>query len=131
MAKDKKHDLQVIICSGVKDIDRTELGLSIALNSTMQGQSVVIFFTAGGAEFIGKNIGSSNQKKNPESIEFYIKNLLDLNAVLEVCSSCLEKCDLLSTDGNINTENLIDKRIKIGGVASVSARLKSTKTIIF
>ncbi len=131
MAKDKKHDLQVIICSGIKDIDRAQLGLSIALNSTMQGQSVVIFFSASGVELIKKSICSSCQEKTHESIEFYIKNLLDLNASLEACSSCLEKCGLLSTDGNINIEDLIDERIKIGGEASVSARLKDTKTIVF
>lgn len=124
----QEFDLQVIIVSGIKQVERAIIGLATALSAAVAGSKVVIFLTMEGAAFANPEEGKFNYVEGFESIQKYFDLLLEENAYIEVCSSCVDNYCLTE---KINKHKIIHPGMHLAGLSTAAIRATEVKTLVF
>ncbi len=129
MEQKQEYELQVIIASGPEAVSRAVLGFAFAVSAAISGVKVMVFLTLQGVTWAEQNVQAAKQKVNGfSSIEDYIEILKDNNAVVQLCSSCVDNnCTIDKAE--LNTT----KTYSYVGLTEVAIRAacNTTNTIIF
>jgi predicted peroxiredoxin len=124
----ESFDLQIIIASGTKNVEKVITGLAIALSCSSSGAKVVVFFTMEGAAFANPDEGNLQYVNGFESIEKYIELLHDDNVRIEVCTTCVENYCLSQ---KIRNKKIIRSCMHLVGLSTAAIRALKVQTLIF
>lgn len=126
--KYKKYDMQIIIVSGPRDVEKVVSGLATALSCASSGAKLVVFFMMQGAAFANSNEGTVASIHGFKSIQEYIDLLLETNVHVEACTSCVENYCVAKKVRGL-------KKLRSGmvyaGLSTAAIRAITTKTIVF
>ena len=125
----ESFDLQVILTSGVADIERATLGLALALTNASSGDAVVVFLTMHGASWAAAVPPDAPEVMGFQSPSYYIGLLGEAGARIEACSSCVEHF-CVSPRGPDGLRKLLDG-VVYAGLSTAGARLASIPTVVF
>jgi len=121
-------DLQVIIVSGMKQVERVIIGLATALSAAVADHQVVVFLTMEGAAFANPEEGKLRYIEKFESVQKYFDLLIEEGAHIEVCSACVENYCLTE---KLNGVKLINPNMNLAGLSTAAIRAAQVKTIVF
>ena len=92
MTEENKHELQVIISSGPKDLHRAIIGFAFAASAAISGVKVLTVLAGEGILWIKDNEPYTKKTVNGfVSIEEYVDILVDHKADICLCSACAEQ----------------------------------------
>jgi predicted peroxiredoxin len=129
MMQKQTYALQVIIASGPEALGRAVLGFAFALSAATSGVNVVVILALDGTAWAKNDIPAARQSVNGfATIADYIGMLEDSNAIIRICSNCIEKnCTIDKTKhSNAGTTSYV-------GLTEVAIRATcdAVQTIIF
>jgi len=129
MIQKQTYALQVIIASGPEALGRAVLGFAFALSAATSGVKVVVILALDGTAWAENDIPAARQSVNGfAAIADYTRMLEDNNAIIRICSSCVEKnCTIEKTKHN-NAETA--SYVGLTEVA-IRATCDAVQTIIF
>lgn len=123
-----EFDLQVIIVSGMKQVERVIIGLATALSAAVAEHHVVVFLTMEGAAFANPEEGKLNYINGFESVQKYFDLLLEEGAHIEVCSTCVDNYCLTEKLGSVR---FINPKMNLAGLSTAGIRAAQVKTLVF
>lgn len=130
MAKTKSFDIQIILMSGRREIEKITAGLAMALSCASSGAKVVVFLTMEAAAYANPDEGKTIVINGFDSIQKYFDLLFEQDVRIEACTSCVANFCL--TDRNRKTGR---KKIRKGmiyvGLSTAAIRAIHTPTLIF
>lgn len=129
MPTKEDFDIQIIITSGVKNIEKATLGFATAVGCATAGGKVVVFMAMEGANFAAEGEGCCPYVSNFEAIDKYIEMLHESNARIEVCTTCVE--NFTPTEERSGRRKKIKQGVYLAGLSTASIRALSTRTIVF
>jgi len=123
-----QFDLQVMIVSGIKDVEKALAGLAMALAAASSGAKVVVFLTMEGAAFANPEEAPFEYVHGFESIQKYFTLLLEENVRIEACTTCVENFCLTERVNNIKN---IHSGMHYAGFSTAAIRALTIKTLVF
>lgn len=130
MEKLNPFDIQIIICSGRKDIEKITAGLAMALSCASSGARVVVFLTMEAAAFADPHEGKTVVIHGFEPIQKYFELLLEENVCLEACTSCVENYCYAPINKETG-QKIIHPNMSYVGMSTAAIRAINTPTIVF
>ncbi|MCA9692825.1 MAG: DsrE family protein [Myxococcales bacterium] len=121
------YDLQIVIVSGAKDVQRVVFGLASALAAAASGVRVVVVFSMHGAHWASAYTGDGLCVPEFPSIAELITELHEHGVTIEGCATCIDNyCPSPVADG----ERSLRGGIRRVGLGLVAIRMASIKTVL-
>lgn len=122
-------DIQIIIASGYKDIERAILGFATACACVTSGAKVVVFLSMEGAVFAAETEGKAVLVNNFETIHDYLDILQSEGVQIEVCTACAE--NFTPTKERVGRQKKLREGMIYAGLSTAAIRSIKTQTIVF
>ncbi len=125
--KKMDYDIQIILCSGIRDIERMLCGLRMALASASHGGNVVLFLSGEGVRMVIDSFEELLDAETFEEFNYYMDAIKALGIEIEVCSTCVDKY----CNKNTKLEDIVSDDIAFTGMTEMIGRMKNTPTLVF
>lgn len=127
----ENYDIQIIISSGLRDIEKATAGFAMALACVTAGAKVEVFLIMQGAIFVDQREGCIPYVHGFLSVREYIKLLQDAGARIEVCAGCANNFCSEGDVIKIDTSEHTHSKIIFMGISSVAIRGIKMETLMF